>query len=45
MVAVAAPEGDLDEGVPWHYGDPMVESGNSPPGWRLWICRIWVLCG
>ena len=25
MVAVAAPEGDLDEGVPWHYGDPMVE--------------------
>ena len=32
MVAVAAPEGDLDEGVPWHYGDPMVEQRELATG-------------
>ncbi len=25
MTAVPAPEGDLDEGVPWHYGEPLRE--------------------
>lgn len=23
--AIPAPEGDIDEGVPWHYGDPLRE--------------------
>ena len=32
MVAVAAPEGDLDKGVPWHYGDPMVEQRELAAG-------------
>ncbi|MEC7101440.1 MAG: folate-binding protein, partial [Actinomycetota bacterium] len=32
MVAVAAQEGDFDEGVPWHYGDPMAEQRELAAG-------------
>lgn len=32
MSAVPAPEGDVDEGVPWHYGDPLREQRELSTG-------------
>ena len=32
MSAVPAPEGDVDEGVPWHYGDPLREQRELATG-------------